>query len=533
MLKKTFTFCLFIFISSQLTAQSIYQPYSYQFYQKLNSTVYSTKYRIHTAVKPYLVDDSLLVHAYDSLINLQVDTARKGWILKKLFDQHLFELKGNNYTFYADVLPDFQIGHDQSARTPTWLNTRGFQFGVTIGKNFSLYTSGYENQALFPEYVNNYISSSGIIPGQANKGRGRKISDWAYTSAIVSYTPSKYLNIAIAYDKNFIGDGYRSMLLSDVSANYTSLKLTGTLGNVKYMSMWSYMIDPLAPKLAPDRGTGDRHKWGAFQYLDWNINKRASIGLFQSILWPQSGQGGRRGFDMNYMNPIIFLRSIELANTTSPDKKHFGFNGKYKLLNNLSIYGQFLLSEFTAKEFFSNKGYWANKWGAQLGFRGFDAFGIKRLNYLAEYNLARPYTYAHFEEITSYSNYGQALAHPFGANFRELASIWNYSAGRFDFSGQGNYGRYGLDADGENYGKNIFAPYGTRQADYGNNIGQGISTSLYYLDGRISYLMNPKYNLRIELGGIYRNEKNAQMNHKTSLVILGLRSSFRNLYYDF
>jgi len=53
-----------------------------------------------------------------------------------------------------------------------------------------------------------------------------------------------------------------------------------------------------------------------------------------------------------------------------------------------------------------------------------------------------------------------------------------------------------------------------------------------YLEGKVGYLLNPKYNLRIELGAMFRNETNTQFNDKTSLITIGLRSSFRQLYTD-
>src|SRR5690606_8853023 len=137
-----------------------------------------------------------------------------------------------------------------------------------------------------------------------------------------------------------IGDGYRSLLLSDVASTYTSLKPTGTLGNVRDLRMWSYMIDPLAPQLPQDKTRG---KWGTFQYLDWNINNRLSLGFFQSIIWAnRTEDGGLRGFEPNYLNPIIFLRPIESSDPGSPDKMHLGLNAKYKVLNNVAVYGQFL-----------------------------------------------------------------------------------------------------------------------------------------------------------------------------------------------
>jgi len=520
-------------------AQSAYQPYSYHFYQKLNNVLYNTDTKLHTSVKPMIIDNDLQPK-YDSLMQLEV-MQRYSWGGRKLFNEHLIDIQEEEYTFYADFLPDFQIGRDFAGggRT-TWLNTRGAQAGVTVEDKFSLYVNFFENQGVFPKYLDDYIFTHAVTPGQ---GYGKSLADnprkkdWMYGSAVLSYTVNKYLNVTLAYDKNFIGDGYRSVLLSDVSSNYTALKFTGTLGNVQYLSMWTYMLDPMHPRsLDSLQRAGDNWKWGAFQYLDWNVNSRFSVGLFQSIVWGSRNAAGRRGFDFNYLNPIIFLRPVELTNTSSPDKMHLGLNTKYKALRNLTVYGQFLLGEFTAKEFFAGNGYVNNKWAAQLGFRGFDAFGIKDLNFLAEYNTARPYTYAHFDPVSNYSNYGQSLAHPWGANFRELVGILNYSYRRFDFSFQGTWGQFGTDPDPNmNFGGDIFQPYGTHQRVYGNYIGQGIENNLLYADGKVSYLFNPKYNLRIEAGALYRKHGIPEqgVHHQTGMLTLGLRASFRNFYYDF
>lgn len=528
--------------SSFVHAQAQYIPFSHQLYQKLDRTLYSQDTRLHTSIRP-LVLDSVLQPAYDSIMALGVRD-RHTWLGRKLFNEHLIDIKKADYTFYADFLPDFQIARSFNEKRNPWTNTRGFQAGVTIGNNFSFYTSFYENQALFPDYVTEYIERNKVIPGQFGKlydQRTGRSQDWAYVTANVSYTPIKYLNITLGYDKNFIGDGYRSMLLSDVSSPYTFLKLTGTLGNVKYMSMWTYMLDPFASRdsstmadIYNRENMGDLGKWGAFQYLSWNVNNRLSIGLFQSILWAPKNAGGRRGFDVNYLNPIIFLRPIETANTNSPDKVHIGATAKYKVLDNMSVYGQLLLGELYTKELFSGSGYINNKNALQLGFRGFDAFGIKNLNFLGEYNSARPYTYQHFTPITAYTNYNQPLAHILGANFREFVGRLHYSFQKFDFSFHGNFARYGLDPSNSiNYGGNIFKSYENYVQLYGNRIGQGLTTDLTYLDLRAAYLINPKYNLRFEVGGVFRQEKNDRWTNKTAILNIGLRASFRNWYQDF
>jgi len=128
---------------------------------------------------------------------------------------------------------------------------------------------------------------------------------------------------------------------------------------------------------------------------------------------------------------------------------------------------------------------------------------------------------------------------PGGANFRELVGLLNYSYKRFDFSGEADFGRYGLDINGLNYGMNIFqlypypaGIYPNGGGSYGNYTGQGLTTNMIYFEGKIAFVLNPKYNLRLELGGIYRTETNSQSDSKTTWITFGLRSSFRNLYTD-
>lgn len=523
-------FALWFFKPLTVDAQAVYLPYSYQFYQKLSKVQYSLDTRQHTALKSYLLD-SIMKSEYDSLMDLGVKE-QDSWFRRKLFNEHLVEVNTEDSRFYADFLPDFYIGKDiAGGGKSTYLKTIGFQIGGEVSNKFHFRVSGYTNSAVFPNYINSFIDSSKVVPGLGYGDVGRNTQTWNDFTAVASYTPAKYLNISLGYDKNFIGDGYRSMLLSDVSANYTSLKLTGKLGNVQYMSMWSHMLDPRSPELVANKTRG---KWGAFQYLDWNATSRLSVGFFQSIIWANRTEEGRRGFEPSYLNPIVFLRPIESSDPTSPDKMHLGINTKYKILNNVSLYGQFLLGEFTAKEFFAGNGYIHNKWGVQLGARAFDLFDVKNLNILAEFNAARPYTYSHFDSASDYSNFSQPLAHPLGANFKEFVAIANYSINRFDFSLHGNFAEYGLDDNPEfSVGKDIFKPYTDFENTYGNFIGQGIKTNLLYLDSRVSYILNPKYNLRLELGLGVRQEKNDIRKESSAEFSVGLRSSFKNMLRDF
>jgi hypothetical protein len=303
------------------------------------------------------------------------------------------------------------------------------------------------------------------------------------------------------------------------------------------MAMWTLMNDPVAESNATDNLS--RKKFAAFHYLDWNVSNSFSVGFFDAVIsYTVDDEGHKRPFDFTYINPVIFLRPLEATNG-SPDNALIGATSKYKITDHITVYGQFTLDEFQSKDFFSSDGSSRNKYAWQLGFRGSDLFAVKGLNYLAEYNTAKPFTYSERSYIENYSDNGEPLAHPWGANFREWVGLLNYSYKRFDFSGEADFGRYGFDEDGMNFGKDIFELYtsparavGTANYSLGNYTGQGLTTNLVYFEGKVAFLLNPKYNLRIELGAIYRTEDNVQFKDKTTWFTLGLRSSFRNLYTD-
>lgn len=528
-IKKLAAIAAVVLFSADLSkAQSVYVPYSYQLNQKFNSAVFSTNSAFHTSLKPFLVD-SLIAPTYNAILNRGVDSNRKSWVLRKIFNEHVFDVRTKEYTFYADFLPDLQIGKDFKNGVKTSLNTRGYQLGGTIGKKFSFYSSGFENQGKFPIYYRDYINNIGFVSGQAyDRSFGKISKDWSYVTAIVSYTPIKQLNITLGEDKTFIGDGYRSLLLSDFAANYPLLRLTANLGKVQYMMMWAYLEDISVPKF--DTFGSNRRKWAAFHYLDWNISNRASVGFFNALIAQEADDNGKfHGFDANYVNPILFART--LGPSSQPDNVLMGFTAKYKVFDKTAIYGQLLLDKFKASDLFSSNNA-DNTNGFQLGIRGADLLKVTNLNFLLEFNTVKPYTYSSTTHITNYSEYNEPLGDPLGANFRELIGILNYSIGKFDFMGQVNYAKYGLDPKGGNFGKDINKPF-VSTIITSTSIGQGVATNLYYGEGTVSYLINPKYNLRVEAGALLRDESNPLGSKKTALLTFGLRSTFRSLYHDF
>ena len=87
-----------------------------------------------------------------------------------------------------------------------------------------------------------------------------------------------------------------------------------------------------------------------------------------------------RGFDVNYLNPLIFYRAIEFETGQGAGNAIVGASAKYKISDNLNVYGQFVLDEFSLSDVTGGNKSWKNKFGYQLGVKYYNAFNVKRLN---------------------------------------------------------------------------------------------------------------------------------------------------------
>jgi hypothetical protein len=204
-----------------------------------------------------------------------------------------------------------------------------------------------------------------------------------------------------------------------------------------------------------------------------------------------------------------------------PDHTLFGFNGKYKVLNKTTVYGQFLYDQDSSVG-------GTNKYAWQVGFRGSDLFTVNKLNYLFEYNTSKPNTYASQYPIVNYTQLSESLADPLGSDYKEFVGILNYSIGKFDLQGQLNYAKYAA-----NTVQLTNASANTSLSPFISSTGQTITNTLKYAEGTIAYLLNPKYNLRLEMGALVRRSTSTVSDTKTMMFIFGLRSTFRDLYHDF
>ena len=498
----------------------------------------------HTASKPFVYDDVSKYYDFQA----QNDALKKEantWTGRKLWNEHLVQLEGNDYWFTIDPIFDLEVGKDTEADfKTTYNNTRGVLIQGGLGKHFNFYTTVFESQGRFAKYVNNYAESlkafgpdPAIVPGRGIAKRFKTDSyDYPVAEAYISYAPTKSINIQFGHGKNFIGDGYRSLFLSDVASPHPFLKLNSTFWKIKYTNTWMWLKD-VRPEVAVDGAF--LTKFMANHYLSWNVSRRVNVGLFESVIWTNTNN---RGFDVNYLNPIIFYRAIEFETGQAAGNALVGASAKYKWNDNINLYGQFVLDEFSLSDVKAGDKSWKNKFGYQLGIKYFNAFKVDNLLVQFEYNRVRPYTYSHNTIVLNYGNNNQSMAHLWGSNFSEAVLIGRYHYKRWFGDAKLIFGARGFDynngTDNFSYGGDIYRNYNDRPFDSGVKVGQGNKTSSLYANLQAGYVINPASNLKLFTDITFRNfnpDVTTATTFKSNTVWfnIGLRTDLFNWYFDF
>ncbi|WP_397301768.1 gliding motility protein RemB [Nonlabens ulvanivorans] len=496
----------------------------------------------HTAVKPYTfsyVDQYFDLEAERSSLMKDEST----WLGKKWWNEHFFELAGDDYWFVVDPGVDLQIGKDSGDDINTFNNTRLVNVSGGIGKQITFGASIQESQGRFAGYFNREIESRapdggnpGIVPGRgiAEDG-GDTIYDYPVATGYINYKPSKYFDLQLGHGQHFIGDGYRSLVLSDNSQPFPYAKVNAKFWKLDYTVLYTSLRDVRSEVTADD---SFRTKFMVHHYLSWNATEKLNIGLFESVLWQDDNQ---RGFDFNYLNPIIFYQAIELQTGSRGGNALIGATAKYKFTDRITGYAQLVLDEFSGASVVNGDGSYQNKSAYQLGLKWQNAFKVKDLMLQAEYNRVRPYTYSHNTVVLNYANSNQALAHPWGANFYETTFIGRYTKDRWYGNAQFTLGERGLDIndgiDNAFYGGDIYRNEDDRIADNGNELGQGNRVTFMYAQLEAGYLINPASQLRIYGQIIYRDfdphfEIGNVQEQNTTWLNIGLRTDIMNWSFD-
>ncbi len=463
--------------------------------------------------------------------------SKKPFPIKSFYKTKSNMIEVNQKDLFLVVNPLLQLSMGKSSDMTghnVFVNSKGVSARGMLSKKLGFYTSLTDNQERGPGYFAARVNHDSLkaVPGVGFFKYFRKAADkntsFDYIDArgYLTFNVIKHIDLTFGYDKNFIGNGYRSLFLSDCGNSYLFLKLNTKIWKFDYQNLFMELMPQFVKR-------GDvllERKYAALHHLSMNVSKTINLGLFEGVIF-----GRKDHFDFQYLNPVIFYRHIE-GTVGSPDNAVAGFDFKANIAHRFQFYGQFLLDEFVLQKIKENKGWWANKWALQLGAKYVDAFGIPNLDLQLETNRIRPFTYSHggTTTVANYTHYNQMLAHPLGANLQEFIGIAHYQpkAKWYVYARLIAY-RQGLDSlDGANNGFNPLENNTTRSRDQYYKIGEDRKSTC--LNGLFQVSYEFKENLFFEASALIRNYTvELAPDSKVSMFTLGVRLNLARREYDY
>ena len=432
-------------------------------------------------------------------------------------NNHFLDLSTDELSYFSDTNQCFLLGtrilalKSFSSKESYTTYSIGLSFETNIRQRLTIIGLYDYLKGSFNPKIKNFQDSLGIYyPGfGVNENR---------VQLNFKYLANNFLDVDFGYGKQFIGLGYHSLLLSDIADSYPHLRLSTKFGPVKYYNLYTTFLNP-------SRVNFGRKKHATIHYLDFAITEKVHLGIFESVLWQSKSESSNKGYELAYLNPVIFYRPVEFSKQSDKGNALMGatFNIEFE---NIILYSQFILDDLNisrAKDSDDNyrSGFFQNKYGYQIGLKG----NLKDVDFLIEYNQVQPYTYGHRTILQNYSHMNQALAHPLGANFRELINILQFNQGNLQYRLKSIFSVVGLDSIGTHYGQDIFsADYNAStggQSSYGNFNGQGFRTNIFSFQPEVSYKLKSFY----LFGSVYYQKKKSDLLNQTYLFYtFGLRT---------
>lgn len=519
-------FCSAILLSFTLRAQVGIVPIQHYYSNQIENQFSDSLYK-PISIRPFINNNPLNYKPIDTL------RLSGGKWLQSVQSRGWLNYNHKIFSLHINPLMQLSLGNEFQEKT-YYNNIRGIQGYGYIGSTLFFHTAYYESQSIFPDYLQSFVADTGIVPGQGRvKGLvNNKSFDYGWAESVLMYKPNDRIDISFGHNKNHIGFGYRSMLLSDNTVPYLNLRINAHFGRVHYTVIYAALNNF---QRGPVLSRGYDKKYFSAHYLNFFPHKNLEIGLFETVIWPGADSTGYRGFDVNYLNPVIFYHATQNY-LGSPDNSMIGMNIRYRPLKDLHVYGQFLLDDLDIDRS-TRRGFYRNKTAMQAGIKWFNTFGIKQLITRFELNQAQPYTYAHKIPAQNYTAMQQPLAHPLGANFREYHFSAFYEKKRWSADMLLTYAQVGKDIENSHVGNNIFIsdfliPGFPRS--YDNVLLQGLKTDIIHAQFALHYLLLPVNRTTVDIIYNYHLANNVLIGEVVSnFISFGIRTNLFNNYQDF
>lgn len=277
-------------------------------------------------------------------------------------------------------------------------------------------------------------------------------SDFDFTESHIRFQKDWFYGI-IGRENRLVGAGYvQRTFLSDNAPPMDAIQVGATFEKFEYRFTHASLLGipigsvsagfstVIPPKYLAMSRFSYRPTWGEFSFV-------------QSTLYSQ------RNFDLAYINPLTFLKSVEHS-LRDRDNSMMGFDATIRPLNRVQIRASFLMDDISFSTL--NTDWWHNKFSSTLGVMYATPFGS---DVVVEYTRNSPYVFTHFNVQNSMTNDGIAFSGyvPPNSDLLSLHTIHWWLGNRYPIT---------LTASYQRYGKNIFDSTGALLFNAGGDVLQ-------------------------------------------------------------
>lgn len=306
----------------------------------------------------------------------------------------------------------------------------------------------------------------------------------------IRYTPSAWAELQAGMDVHHLGEGDRSLFLGKHATSNPFVSAKVKFWKLEYHLIQQLWKENLVSKNAP--------KGNVSHYVSFKPTKKWSFGIFETVVYNPKDTLYNRGYEFEYLNPLIFYRPQEYS-LGSMDNVLLGAQAVFHWKNN-KVYLQFILDDFLLGEIRARSRWWANKYGVQLGWKGTRPFANGDLFYRSELNIVRPFTYTQVSPGAVFGNSSLPIAHPLGANFAEFFQQVAWRKNNWQLEAWFQFYLKGRDSVNSvfTYGGDLYQPYDNRPTgvEYGYKIGGGEAYRQLQLGLRLAYFL-PKLDWQV------------------------------------
>lgn len=333
------------------------------------------------------------------------DSLRGFW--QKLINNPLVQIQDSdrwiNISPYLNLTKYSSLSNDSLI---SYRNSRGFFLHGKLGKEIYWESFFSENQGFFPEYQRSFTLQNGIFPGQGRVKPFKKHGiDFAQAMGLIHFKLKPFWRVDLGNGKYFVGNGYRSSLISDAAFSYPLLCQTFSLHPHWSFSLL-YASWQTLDRIPVKSTTEANFKRSAIHlsHINWTPHQKVRLTLFQaSKLYSYDSIRGALNPPLWFFQPLPLIHSF--INIKQPMYVFQGLDVQF-ILKNARLYAQIA-------------SYKLDDYAFQIGVSWSQSSAHWKTQGLLEYNHSTLYMYSTPTQNNSWIHYQQASAQLLGNGFQE------------------------------------------------------------------------------------------------------------------